>query len=200
MRRILFSTLCFLFALSLIACNISFDLFGDENQPTIGVPPTNVPAVTTATPLPEPTVVIALPSPEVLEQEITVYFLDEKRFLAATEPYEVAVTRITKGADLPLAVLEAYFAGPTQQEYDLGLRMHGSGFTHVRALTIENGIARVYLGGECANNGAAYSVAALVFRNLEQFPEISAIKIFDENDSTLDPDSNSSSLPFCLEP
>jgi len=37
-------------------------------------------------------------------------------------------------------------------------------------------------------------------KNLEQFPEISAVKIYDENDSTLDPDSANSSLPYCLEP
>jgi hypothetical protein len=126
--------------------------------------------------------------------------MDENRFVAATDPYEVAVTRTTTSDNLPLAVLEAYFAGPTTEEYDQGLRLLSSGFTHVRVLTIENGIARVYLGGVCANNGAAYSVANLIMKNLEQFPEISAVKIYDENDSTLDPDSANSSLPYCLEP
>ena len=200
MKRPLFTILLILTAVTLMACSVSFDLFGDETQPAPTLPPTSPLLVPTATQVPQPTVVIALPSPEVFEQEITVYFLDENRFLAATDPYEVAVTRFTSETNLPLAVLNAYFAGPTQEEFDQGLRMHGSGFTRVREFTIENGIAHVYLGDECANNGAAYSVAALIFRNLEQFPEITAIKIYDENDSTLDPDSTSSSLPYCLEP
>lgn len=187
-------------ALILMACSVTFNL-GD---PTATVPapqitfPTDV--VTSPTTSPQPTAVIILPSAEPAGQEITVYFMDENRFVAATEPYEVAVARTTASENLPLAVLQAYFAGPTQVEFDQGLRLLSSGFTHVRDLTIQDGIARVYMGGTCANNGAAYSVANLVMKNLEQFPEISAVKIFDENDDNLDPDSPNSSLPYCLEP
>ena len=200
MKRPLFTILLILTAVTLMACSVSFDLFGDKPQPAPTQPPASPPVIPSPTMVPEPTVVISLPTPEVAEQEITVYFLDENRFIAATEPYEVALTRTTSETNLPLAVLNAYFAGPTAEEFNQGLRMHGSGFTRVRELTIENGIARVYLGDECANNGAAYSVANLIFRNLEQFPEITAVKIYDENNSTLDPDSTSSSLPYCLEP
>lgn len=182
-------------ALSLMACSVTFNL-GD---PTATAP---APQITfpTETQSPQPTGEIIAPTIEPAGQEITVYFMDENRFIAATDPYEVAVTRTTTSDNLPLAVLEAYFAGPTSEEYDQGLRLLSSGFSHVRVLTIENGIARVYLGGVCANNGAAYSVANLIMKNLEQFPEISAVKIYDENDSTLDPDSANSSLPYCLEP
>lgn len=200
MKRLLFSALLILAAITLLACSVTFDLFGNKAQPTLVVPPANPPLFPTATQPPLPTVVIALPAPEVTAQQITVFFLDENRFIAAADPYEIAVTRTTTETNLPLAVLEAYFAGPTAEEYNQGLRMHGSGFTRVRAFRIDNGIAHVYLGDTCANNGAAYSVAALIFKNLEQFPEITAIKIYDENDSTLDPDSASSSLPYCLEP
>ena len=187
-------------ALVLMACSVTFNL-GDPTA-TVPVPqitfPTDV--VESPTIAPQPTAVIVLPSAEPAGQEITVYFMDENRFVAATEPYEVAVTRTTASEDLPLAVLQAYFAGPTQEEFDQGLRLLSSGFTHVRELSIQDGIARVYLGGTCANNGAAYSVANLVMKNLEQFPGISAVKIYDENDENLDPDSPSSSLPYCLEP
>ena len=200
MKRFLYATLLIAAALAVMACSVSLDLFGNNSQPTPIIPPTNPPAMATPTMVAEPTVIIALPTPRLLEEQLTVFFMDENRFIAATEPYEVAVSRITTKADLPLAVLEAYFAGPTAQEYDQGLRLVSSGFTHVRALSIENGIARVYLGGECANNGAAYSVAALIMKNLEQFPQVTAVKIYDENDSTLDPDSPNSSLPYCLEP
>jgi len=78
--------------------------------------------------------------------------------------------------------------------------LFSSGFTSVGELTIENGIARIHLEGKCANNGAAYSVANIIQKNLEQFPEITAIKIYDENGDNLDPDSDKSSLPYCLEP
>lgn len=187
-------------ALVLLACSVSFNL-GD---PTATLPPPQITfptdVIESPTTAPQPTVVILLPTAEPIHQEITVFFMDENRFIAATEPYEVAVTRTTSSENLPLAVLEAYFSGPTPQEYDQGLRLLSSGFTNVRDLTIQDGIARVYLGGTCANNGAAYSVANLIFKNLEQFPEISAVKIYDENNDNLDPDSPNSSLPYCLEP
>jgi len=200
MKQFFSFTALTIIALVLMSCSVTLNL-GD---PTATVPapqitfPTDVVAPPTTSP--QPTAVIILPSAEPAGEEITVYFMDENRFVAATEPYEVAVTRTTASENLPLAVLQAYFAGPTQEEFDQGLRLLSSGFTHVRDLTIQDGIARVYLGGACANNGAAYSVANLVMKNLEQFPEISAVKIYDENDENLDPDSLNSSLPYCLEP
>jgi hypothetical protein len=184
-------------AAGLMACRVSFNL--GEPTPTTPAPQITFPTESSTQPT-QPTAVILLPNAEPTGQEITVYFIDENRFIAATEPYEVAVMRSTTNSNLPLAVLEAYFAGPTTEEYNQGLRLHASGFTHVRQLTIENGVARVYLGGTCANNGAAYSVANLIMVNLAQFPEVSIVKIYDENDSNLDPDSPYSSLPYCLEP
>jgi hypothetical protein len=161
--------------LSLLACSISVNL--------------------TETPPPVPTIA---PTPE---QFITVYFMDEARFLAATDPYEVGVSRLLPaGIDPIRAVLDAYFAGPTPQEFAQGLRLVTSGFTGVREFTLENGIARIHLAGKCANNGAAYSVASVINKNLSQFPQVTAFKIYDENDSNLDPDSNQSSVPYCLEP
>jgi len=189
--RILF---LFFAALMLMACSITFNLSDtpDESDEPDAAP--------TSSNQSQPTIEIILPT-AVSEQSITVYFMDENRFVAATEPYEVAVTRsVPTGIDLPRAVLDAYFAGPTQTEASQGLKLVSSGFTHVRRLEIENGIARVYLGGVCANNGAAYSVANLIMKNLSQFPQISVVKIYDENDSNLDPDSPHSSLPYCLEP
>mgnify|MGYP000846048543 FL=1 len=134
-------------------------------------------------------------------QNITVYFTDQAKFAVGSEPYEVAVTRpLPPGADPVLAVLDAFFAGPTPDELTSGLVLVSSGFTGVREYTLENGIARIHLDGNCNNNGAAYSVASVIAKNLEQFPQIKAIKIYDENDDNLDPDSPFSSLPYCLEP
>jgi hypothetical protein len=182
----------------IVACSVTINL--GEPTPTKPTPQVTFPKSTPVANATQPTAVILLPSAESTSREITVYFMDENRFIAATEPYEVPVTRTTTSENLPLAVLDAYFAGPTAEEYDQGLRLLSSGFTHVRQLTIECGIARVYLGGTCNNNGAAYSVANLIMVNLAQFPEINAVKIYDENDTNLDPDSPYSSLPYCLEP
>lgn len=200
MKRFLSSTLIVGVVMLLTACSLSFDLFDQKPRPTLNMPPSATAPSSATVVSPISTVVIVLPPPRSSAQQITVYFLDINRFINAIDPYEIAVTRTTTDTNLPLAVLNAYFAGPTQQEYDQGLRMHGSGFTHVRELRITDGVAHVFLGGVCANNGAAYSVAALISKNLHQFVEVNTIKIYDENDSTLDPDSVNSSLPYCLEP
>lgn len=134
-------------------------------------------------------------------QTITVYFTDEAKFNVGTEPYEVAVSRpLPAGVDPVRAVLDAFFAGPTAEESAQGMVLVSSGFTGVGELTIEDGIARIHMEGKCANNGAAYSVANLIHKNLEQFVQITAIKIYDENGDNLDPDSDMSSMPYCLEP
>jgi hypothetical protein len=140
----------------------------------------------------------ATPTPA---RTITVYFTDLPKFTVGKEPYEVAVTRPLPARTDPVrAVLDALFVGPTSEEAYQGLVLFSSGFTGVRKYTLKKGIARVYLKGKCANNGAAYSVANLIAKNLEQFPQITAIKIYDEKGNNLDSDSPLSSLPYCLEP
>lgn len=132
---------------------------------------------------------------------ITIYFTDQAKFNVGTEPYEVAVSRpLPVGVDPVRAVLDAFFAGPTADETEQGLVLVSSGFTGVGELSFENGIAHLHMLGNCANNGAAYSVANLIHKNLEQFEQITAIKIYDENGDNLDPDSAMSSMPYCLEP
>jgi hypothetical protein len=176
-HKIILALLC-AFAMITAACSISIDL--------------------TPTPLPPAQTIIHTLA---AMQTINVYFTNEARFAVGTEPYEDAVTRQVPAEIDPMrAALDQFFLGPTPEEFNAGLRQVSSGFTQVRDLKVENGIARVYLGGVCANNGAAYSVGNLIMKNLNQFPQITAVKIYDENDSTLDPDSANSSLPYCLEP
>lgn len=185
--------------IALSGCTITVNL---GNAPTATSRPPQVATIFQApTPVPpQPTIEILLPT-EPPMQSVTVYFLNEDRFAVGIEPYEDAFTRqVPAGSDLPRAVLDLFFLGPTQAEVSGGIRAWTSGFTHVRDLTIQDGIARVYLGGVCANNGAAYSVAALIMKNLSQFPQITAVKIYDENDETEMPDSPDSSIPYCLEP
>ncbi len=184
MKRILIFLMLAVFLLP--ACSISVDLFNTP-EPTTPVATAALPTATLPTVVPT--------------QTITIFFTNDARFAVGTEPYEDAVTReVPAHADPMFAVLDQFFLGPTAEESAQGLRLVSSGFTHLRNLTLDNGIARVYLGGVCANNGAAYSVANLISKNLSQFPQITAIKIYDENDNNLDPDSNMSSLPYCLEP
>jgi hypothetical protein len=132
---------------------------------------------------------------------LTVYFTDIVRFQAGTEPYEEAVTRtIPVPASLPQAVLTQLFLGPTDVELLGGLEVVTSGTTGFSKMTIENGIARIFLTGACASNGSTYTIANLIFANLKQFPEIKWIKIYDPNGGTETPEGESSSIPFCLEP
>jgi hypothetical protein len=132
---------------------------------------------------------------------LTIYFLDMSRYQVGSEPYEAAVTRtIPTPASLPEAVLTQLFLGPTEAEQGQGLQVVLSGATGFSKLTIENGIARVYLKGICASNGATYTIANLIDANFKQFPEIQWIKIYDQNGETETPDGQVGSIPFCLEP
>jgi hypothetical protein len=132
---------------------------------------------------------------------LTIYFTDVARYNVGTEPYEAAVTRsIPAPVSLPEAVLTQLFIGPTEAEKAQGLQIFLSGTTGFSKLTIENGIARVYLTGVCASNGATYTIANLIEANLKQFPEIQWIKVYDQNNETETPDGQSGSIPFCLEP
>jgi spore germination protein GerM len=132
---------------------------------------------------------------------LTIYFTDVARYQVGTEPYETAVNRIVPvPASLPEAVLTQLFLGPTEAENAQGLAVILSGTTGFSKLTIENGIARVYLTGQCSSQGATYTIANLINANLIQFPEIQWIKIYDQNNETETPEGQSGSIPVCLEP
>ncbi len=132
---------------------------------------------------------------------IQVYFTNLPNFQVGQEPYETAVTRtVPAGSNLPEAVLQQLFAGPTADEKSQGLAVFLDGATGFSKLTIDSGVARVYLAGDCNSNGAAYTIANLVDVNLKQFPQVQWIKIYDPNGGTETPDGQSGSIPFCLEP
>lgn len=134
-------------------------------------------------------------------QEITVYFTDRERYASATPPYEVAVRRTVAASEDPAeAMMRAFFEGPTAEERARGLEAITSGATGFRSLTIDDGIARIYLTGECDSRGATYTVAQPIRRNLLQLPQVEHIKIYDEEGTTEQPEGPSDSIPFCLEP
>ncbi|MBI2846231.1 MAG: GerMN domain-containing protein [Chloroflexi bacterium] len=142
-----------------------------------------------------------IPPPTPGTQTITIYFLDQNKFSSGEQPFEVAVTReIHQDANPIMAVLDAYFAGPTAEEASQGLVAIYSGFSGVRDLQTEDGIAYLYLEGQCQSMGAAYNIASLLIKNLTQFDEIQYVKIFDENGETENPEGPSNSIPGCLQP
>jgi len=97
-------------------------------------------------------------------------------------------------------VLDEFFRGPTPAERALGLERIDSGFTGYSNLSVEEGIAHLYLVGPCASNGATYTIAQPILANLLPFPEIDYVKIYDEAGTTENPEGPDSSIPGCLEP
>ena len=132
---------------------------------------------------------------------LTVYFTNINRYTIGTEPYEDPVKRtVPMTGSLPEAVLTQVFLGPTPEEKAQGLEAILNGTTGFSKLTIEAGIARVYLTGKCNSDGSTYTIGNLIFANLAQFPEIRWVKIYDETGETEMPNGQMDSTPFCLEP
>ncbi|MEA3376162.1 MAG: GerMN domain-containing protein [Chloroflexota bacterium] len=163
--------------------------------PRLTATPTSAPSPTpTRTPAPTPT-----PTSE--KVEVTVYFTDSDRYAEGTPPFEGAVSRfVDASSDLPEAVMRAFFEGPTEEERERGLELIASGFTGFSSLTIEDGIARIALTGECRSPGGVYTVAQPIMRNLRQFPEVEYVKIYDQHGNTQLAEGESDSIPACLEP
>lgn len=130
-----------------------------------------------------------------------VFFMDENRFADGTEPYEVAVAReIHPDAFVPRLTLQAYFDGPTPEEYQQGLRAVKSGCTGFSDFYIEDGVAHVFLTGPCTSGGSTYTIANPVMLTLKQFPEIQYVKLYDADGQTGMPEGMTDSIPFSLEP
>ena len=140
-------------------------------------------------------------TPKKATVKLTVYFTNMNRYSIGTEPYEDPVTRtVLMTGSLPEMVLKQLFLGPTKEEKAQGLKVVLSGTTGFSKLTIEAGVARVYLTGKCNSGGSTYTIGSLIFANLAQFPEIRRVKIYDENGETENPNGQIDSIPICLEP
>src|SRR5581483_4067083 len=132
---------------------------------------------------------------------VNVYFVDKNRYNAGTPPYEAAGKRWAPSNNLPGAVLNEYFKGPGYTEkYTYGWIALYNGVTGYSKLEIKDGVARVYLTGQCNSQGAVYNIAALLKMNLKQFSYVHYVKIYDQNGNTEVPDGLSDSIPGCLEP
>jgi hypothetical protein len=166
-----------------------------------GAPSSTPTTVLDTTPTPTAAPTATLTPTELPPMEITVFFTDVDAYAAGTPPYEVPVLRLAPpAADSRQAVLTEFFAGPTAEEEAEGLVAITSGATGYSALQIDDGIARLYLTGQCNSGGATYTVAQPLMANLLQFEEIDYVKIYDETGETEQPEGHSNSIPFCLEP
>lgn len=130
-----------------------------------------------------------------------VTFQDFPRYVAGTQPYTRAASRVVPALAPASAVLNQLFAGPTAAEYAAGLRVVRSGATDFDRLSISStGVARVRLRGGCNAGGSTFSIADLIEPTLKQFPTVHYVKIYDPSGHTEQPTGLSDSIPRCLEP
>jgi Peptidase family M23 len=191
--------------------------------PTLTPPPTFTPTITpTRTKTPTPSVTFTasltrtpsatftpsrtptstqtrLPGPTPLYVKIKVYFADRFKVANNTPPFEVAGQRWEKSsANLPLAALAEYFKGPGDTERLYGYIVINNGFTGVSRLDVTNGVANVFLNGNCQASASNFTIASLIADNLKQFPGIQFVKVYDSHGQTQTPDGSSDSQPSCL--
>ena len=133
--------------------------------------------------------------------KINVFFTDNKRLIAGTLPYEVAVTRfVLSSKNIVNSVLDEFFKGPSDVERNQGLAVVNNGFTGYSKVEFANGGVYVYLIGNCQSNGTLYNITRALMLNLKQFPEIQFVKIYDQFGYTRAPQARVDSIPACLDP
>jgi len=133
---------------------------------------------------------------------VDVYFANKNKLKAKTPPYEVTGKRwLVSSSNLPEGVLKEYFKGPgSTEKYSYGYIGIYDGFTGFTSLEVQDGIARVYLKGACNVSDYDFTIADLIKLNLKQYPQIQYVKIYDESNSTQNPDGAVDSVPLCLDP
>ncbi|MFE2089911.1 GerMN domain-containing protein [Streptomyces sp. NPDC059460] len=128
------------------------------------------------------------------------YFIDRHRVATGHTPYTRPVNRPVIPPSTASGALQRLFAGPTQAEYDTGLRFVNSKATGFKKLSIRDGVARVTLTGGCHSNGSTVTVANEIVPTLKQFRSVHWVKIYDPSGHTQRPYGHSNSIPDCLEP
>jgi hypothetical protein len=129
-----------------------------------------------------------------------VYFLDEDRFVANTEPFFVSRLRPVRASAPARGVLERLFAGPLDREKAHGLRLVRSRAKYFAELSIRDRIARVRLVGGCSSGGSTVTIAGEIMPTLRQFATVDWVKIYGPGGHTADPTGPTDSIPECLNP
>ncbi|NUR86059.1 MAG: GerMN domain-containing protein [Nonomuraea sp.] len=122
------------------------------------------------------------------------YFLDTHAFRAT------GVWRPVKPPETAYGALQRLFAGPTQAERAQGLRFVASGATGFAKVTVKKQVARVYLTGNVASAGSAFTVADEIRPTLKHLPGVRWVKIYDATGATEHPAGPADSIPESLEP
>ncbi|MEW6404307.1 MAG: peptidoglycan DD-metalloendopeptidase family protein [Chloroflexota bacterium] len=166
--------------------------------PTFTRTPTNTRTPTRTATATRTATVTRTPRPTATPQ----YTLLEVHFVDRSTLGDVAGKRwALSSLNLPEFVLDEYFKGPGLTEKNTyGWIAIYSGATGYSKLEIADGIARVYLTGQCNSEGATTTIAQPLMENLKQFSYVQFVKIYDENGTTENPDGQSDSIPACLEP
>lgn len=131
---------------------------------------------------------------------VRVFFFNEPRFVANTEPFVTPVWRRVRTPAVAGGALYSLFHGPLATEYDSGLRFLNSDASGFTGLSISSGVARVRLTGGCDAHGSTVSIANEIIPVLKQFPNVTYVKIHDPNGQTADPTGPTDSIPDCLNP
>jgi hypothetical protein len=129
-----------------------------------------------------------------------VWFFDEPRYLANTEPFFTPVVRPVRPGTPAVGLMDRVFAGPLPGERAAGLRLLRSGAKDFTNLSVADGVARVRLTGGCSSGGSTVTIAGEVMPTLRRLPAVDYVKIFDPSGSTESPNGRSDSIPECLEP
>ena len=129
-----------------------------------------------------------------------VYFFNQRRFVAGTEPFFTPVLRPVPPVTPATGVMDRLFAGPLPSESAAGLQLLSSRATGFTALRINDRVARVQLTGGCSSGGSTATIAGEIFPTLRQFSTVDWVKIYDPSGHTEVPNGHSDSIPACLEP
>ncbi len=133
--------------------------------------------------------------------KINVYFANKNRLALNQPPYESVRSRYVRSSlNIYQETLNAYFTGPGASESYYGDITIYDGFSGYSKLEITDGVARVFLIGECHRQRLTYTIAQLIQVNLKQYPVIQSVKIYDQGGQTQNPDGSGDSVPLCLDP
>ncbi len=165
--------------------------------PTITRTPTNTRTPTaTRTPTRTPT---ATATPQWTLARV--YFANKYRYDNNLLPIEVHGVRWIKTSSHIADVLYQFFKGPgTTEYYSYGWRAIYNGFTGYSRVELIGDTAHVYLTGNCVSSDREFTIADQISLSLKQFPEIAAVKIYDQFGQTKTPGGAGDSEPLCLDP
>ena len=97
----------------------------------------------------------------------------------------------------PQIALDSLYKGPSSGENELRFLRCGS--TGAKIKTVEDGVAKVQLEGECGGCGTT-SVYDLILPTLKSFSEINVIHLYDSSGKSQIEGPTIDSRPACLEP